>query len=336
MHEVYAPPFTVPSGIRFLRKLGVSSGTRSVSLDEFLKREKFDFVYPYFSENRTNFRSAAWIYDFQHKHLPQFFSQEEIDHREKYFELIASHAPIVVLSSRACEQDFKHAFPRFAHKSRVLSFRVSPRREWYLPNPVETQRKYGLPDKFLLISNQFWQHKNHLVVFEALSLLRSRSILPVVVCTGIIHDHRNPAYSDSIVEAIERLGIGKQLHLLGLIPRLDQVQLMRRCLAVVQPSLYEGWSTVVEDARLLGKPVILSDIPVHVEQNPPQSLFFERESPSSLAALIEECWGTMLPGPNMEQETTARARGLEEIQDYGLRFLDIAKNRENCRPAIEK
>jgi hypothetical protein len=63
---------------------------------------------------------------------------------------------------------------------------------------------------------------------------------------------------------------------------------MRHSLAVIQPSLFEGWSTVVEDARCLGKKIILSDLLVQVEQNPQGSEFFERHSPQQLADLIAE------------------------------------------------
>jgi hypothetical protein len=38
--------------------------------------------------------------------------------------------------------------------------------------------------------------------------------------------------------------------------------------------LFEGWSTVVEDAKSLNKFIFLSDIPVHREQNPLNVCYF--------------------------------------------------------------
>jgi hypothetical protein len=99
---------------------------------------------------------------------------------------------------------------------------------------------------------------------------------------------------------------------------------MRRSLAVIQPSLFEGWSTVVEDARVLGKPTILSDISVHLEQNPPNSLFFEQHSPQHLAKLLADGWTQLPPGPDLEQEATARAKNIQEVQSFGQKFLNIA------------
>ena len=51
------------------------------------------------------------------------------------------------------------------------------------------------------------------------------------------------------------------------ISREDQLGLMRDSLAVVQPSLFEGWGTVVEDAKTLGVQVLCSDIEIHHEEN---------------------------------------------------------------------
>ena len=230
------------------------------------------------------------------------------------------------MSSKTAESDFQKFFPEATHKSKVLSFRTSPTSIWYEVDPGQVQQEYSLPDRFFLVSNQFWQHKNHLLLFKALKLLQEKSIHPIVVCTGHIYDGRQPDYSDTILQTIHKLGIAQQVYLLGIIPRLAQVQLMRRSLAVIQPSLFEGWSTIVEDARCLGKPVILSNIPVHIEQHPPSGLFFERNSPESLAPLLADCWEHLLPGPDLKQEVIARTNSLNEVQAFGYRFLEIAKD----------
>lgn len=303
---------------------------RNPRLERLLVKEKVDFAYPFLSRDtghRKPYRSAAWIFDFQHKYLPQFFTQEEIQGRDASFAEIAAISPTIVLSSKTAEADFHKFFPEASHKTDVLSFKTSPATEWYEGNPQKTQQEYFLPDRFFIISNQFWQHKNHLTVFKALKLLQEQSIYPVVVCTGHIYDHRNPEYPNTILQTIHTFGLAKQVYLLGLIPKFDQVQLMRRSLAVIQPSLFEGWSTLVEDARCLGKRIILSDLPVNLEQNPPNSLFFDRNSPEHLAKLLADWWEHLSPGPELEQETIARTKSDSEVQAFGYRFLEIAQGR---------
>jgi glycosyltransferase involved in cell wall biosynthesis len=296
-------------------------------LDVLIKQQGFDFIYPYMTPQAesTHYRAATWIPDFQYKYLPQFFTSEELQNREQSHVITAQCAQTVVLSSKTAAADFQKFFPDAAEKAQVLSFKTSPSLDWYQGNPQQVQQDYCLPDRFLLVSNQFWQHKNHLIIFDALKLLKSRGVKPVVVCTGHIYDYRRPDYSDIILKSIHQAGLAHQVYLLGLIPKLDQVQLMRRSLAVIQPSLFEGWSTLVEDARSLGKAMILSDLPVNLEQNPPHSVFFDQTSAEHLAQKIEEFWLERSPGPDLHAEQQARENSQVQVQAYGYRFLEIAK-----------
>ena len=63
---------------------------------------------------------------------------------------------------------------------------------------------------------------------------------------------------------------------------------MKHAKAIVQPSLFEGWSTVIEDARSLQVPVIASDLPVNIEQIGKEGEFFSPHDFKKLAELIEE------------------------------------------------
>jgi len=292
----------------------------------FIEKEKFNFLYPYTSPNDlfAHCHSAAWIFDFQHKYLPQFFTQAEINQRDKSFAEIAQNSSTVVLSSKNAESDFHEFFPKFANKTKVLSFKSTLPSSWYDEDWNKVQKQYCLPERFFIISNQFWQHKNHLIVFQALEILRGRSIYPIIVCTGHIYDYRKPSYCDEILQSIHKRGIANQVYLLGLIPKPEQFQLMRRSLAVIQPSLFEGWSTVVEEAKCLGKQIILSDLPVNIEQDPPYSIFFERYSAENLADIMAELWKDSTSCPNLQLEETGRQNNICEVQEFARNFLKIA------------
>jgi glycosyltransferase involved in cell wall biosynthesis len=293
----------------------------------FLKKENFDFVYPYLVNKykRLPYKVYPWIYDFQHKYLPHLFTQSDIEIRDKEFAQIANVSSRVVLSSNTAAKDFQKFFPDSKCQTEILQFRTSLPSSYYELNATLIQQKYHLPELFFLVSNQFWQHKNHLVVLEALKILHANFIFPVVVFTGHIYDFRKPEYIDLILQNISTYGLANQVYLLGLIPKVDQIQLMRHSLAVIQPSLFEGWSTVVEDARCLGKKMILSDFPVHLEQNPLGSVFFERHSPQELADLMAEWWKQLSPGANLEEENLARERNKEDVKKFAYRFLEIAR-----------
>ena len=293
---------------------------------DFLQQE-FDFVYPFLNWHRglKDVPCATWIPDFQHKYLKHFFTDTEIATRDENFEKLATFAKVLVLSSNSAAEDFRTFYPHALAPARILRFRSVPDPHWFSQDPEETQKKYNLPDRFFIVSNQVWQHKNHLTVFNALKLLQEKGIKPVVVCTGHIYDNRQPGFSDTILQTIHLLGLSDHVKLLGLIPRRDQIQLMRRSVAVIQPSLFEGWSTVVEDARVLGKSMILSDFAVHLEQAPPGARYFAKESPEELAQLLDECWHVLPAGPDCEREAVARENNREELNEFARTFLQIAR-----------
>jgi hypothetical protein len=74
--------------------------------------------------------------------------------------------------------------------------------------------------------------------------------------------------------------------MLGLISRSDQLLLMRNSQAVIQPSLFEGWSTVIEDAKSLQVPVIASNLKVHIEQLGKDGCYFDPHDPEALGEIL--------------------------------------------------
>jgi glycosyltransferase involved in cell wall biosynthesis len=278
---------------RLLEKLIPSLKNSLFSAHEINKiKKEIDFFYPLIGEREIfwNFpvKCVSWIPDFQHKYLPEFFSKHERMRRDKLHQKMIRDSNSIVFSSQTASNDFEKFYPESNIKLFVLKFCTTPEKSWLNENFKETQKKYNIPDNFFIISNQFWRHKNHIVVIEALNYLKKMSIRPVVVCTGTLGKKKHSIHVKELLSTIEKYELQSQVLFLGLIPRIDQIHLMRCSLAVIQPSLFEGWSTVVEDARTLGKVILLSNLPVHLEQNPPSALYFSPNSEVELAQGINQ------------------------------------------------
>jgi len=172
-------------------------------------------------------------------------------------------------------------------KTHILHFATVPLPSWF-QDPAPVVAKYNLPPIYFIVCNQFWIHKDHVTAFEAAAKLKRQGLRVDLVCTGPTHDNRHPEFFPKLESQIKALGIEQQVHILGMIPREEQICLIRASQAVLQPSQFEGWSTVIEDARSVGKPVIASNFAVHLEQNAPGTSFFHMGDSDACARAITE------------------------------------------------
>lgn len=253
-----------------------------------INRLKLDVIYPLISYNalhtKLNCKAFYWLYDFQHKFLPELFSSDEIKSRDQLFEDIALHARDIVFSSYDSKGHFEKFFPTSKSSKHVYNF----------VSLIEGEVKGGakkilnIPDHYFIVCNQFWPHKNHLVVLKALDLLIQNKKKLHIVFTGRFDDERNKKYVDELKAFISEKKLESYITLTGFISRKDQVSLIMNAKAVIQPSFFEGWSTVVEDAKALNKFLLVSDIAVNREQLKNNVFFFKPEEHEQLSLYLSK------------------------------------------------
>ena len=271
-----------------------------------------DVVFPNWNvPPRTAATQLHWIPDLQHRRLSGTFSRLERLKREVAFVRFAVPARRIVVSSEVVRRDAARAYPPFARRLRVLRFTTVVPPGLTGTDPAETLARYNLEPGYLFLPNQFWKHKNHAVAFAAAADLGR-----VLVCTGATDDHRDPAYFGRLTA-----GLPSTVRILGVVPRTDYLQLLRGAAAVVQPSRFEGWSSVVEDARAFGKPIALSDIAVHREQSPPGAQFFDPDDAGALADAVE---AAAAGGPVPEAD--ALTDQSERVTAYARAFVTLVSN----------
>jgi glycosyltransferase involved in cell wall biosynthesis len=231
------------------------------------------------------FRGVPWVPDFQEHRFPGHFPPEELKSRlERNARWFSSHRHVMV-SSQDVARDLARHYGRYANRVHVVRFAVFPPVVEGAPPDLETlRRRYGLSERYFLCANQFWRHKNHGLVLRALAEAGPEG--PPVAFTGLEEDYRDPDHGPSVRRLASELGVQDGARFLGFIPRTDQLGLMAGAVALVQPSLCEGWSTSIEDAKALGRHVLASDIAVHREQLGDHADFFGGEDALALAALL--------------------------------------------------
>jgi glycosyltransferase involved in cell wall biosynthesis len=94
---------------------------------------------------------------------------------------------------------------------------------------------------------------------------------------------------------------------------------MKYSQAIIQPSLFEGWSTVIEDAISLQVPVIASDLPVNIEQLGDRGFFFSPHDAEGLARLLSNFSNPH--GANLYGKYDVR------IRHFARTFINIFENK---------
>jgi glycosyltransferase involved in cell wall biosynthesis len=270
-------------------------------------------------------RTIGWIPDFQHVYLPNFFSEEARRYRDHAFRQLAKHAHLVILSSHVALGHFSAFSSKYAYKARVFQFPSTLAFEYSEGDPSETLKRFRIPEKFALIPNQFWRHKNHILVIEALERLRRIGLKVPVIMTGLPADYRDPDNENisRLLQAVAIAGLAEQVKILGMVPESDLNNLMRCAALIIQPSRFEGWSTPVQETKALGRPLICSDIPVHHEQAPNALGFFACDRSDVLADLLADIWNHLNAGPDPQNEKKALAVEREFAEAQSQTLLNI-------------
>ncbi|MCE6990960.1 glycosyltransferase [Dyadobacter sp. CY323] len=267
-------------------------------------------VYPYNQYIFLGKKQIHWIPDFQEWYLPHMFQEEEIVKRKEYQATIAGSGGKVVFSSNDAMNDFQKFFPNHNCTLRLLHF-ASLLPEFKHLQISEIRKKFDIQGVYFMSPNQFWAHKNHMIILEAINLLKIDNLDFTIVFTGSQNDYRNKDYFEKLDNYIQENELQRWVKFLGFIDRGEQLSLMHNSRAIIQPSLFEGWSTVVEDTKAMNQFIILSDIPVHREQLSENCSFFDPSSATELAAIIKR---------NVEAEP------LKVVTDYSKNIRHFSEN----------
>jgi glycosyltransferase involved in cell wall biosynthesis len=306
-----------------------------------LRDIRADVVFPcmYSLGRRYPVPWIGYILDFQHLQLPHLFSRLNRIYRRHTFDALLREANTLLVNARSVRVDALQFYPDSHAAITSLPFAPSVRNEWLRVDTAGTRLKFGIPERYFIICNQFWVHKDHKTAFRALaSLLHAlpqaeRSV--ALVCTGSLHDYRAPHHLDELRDLLGQLGIAQSVHLLGHIGKEEQIALLRGAIAVVQPTLFEGGpgGGAIYDAVALGIRGLVSDIPVNREIDDPLVQYFAPGNAEALANLMLEALRQPHPvaaDSELLARSAARTRRLGETLHEAVA---AALRGPNSRPA---
>jgi glycosyltransferase involved in cell wall biosynthesis len=225
---------------------------------------------------------VATVYDVQHHDLPEFFSPVERAYRRWAYDGAAREADVVLTTSAWSRERLVELLDLDPKRVEAIHMGVDARRFTPIPTPVDERLpgELGLPERFLVYPANLWPHKNHGRLVEALARANDEELC--LVLTG--HDYGR---LQRLTAHAERLGVtGRVLHL-GYVDQEALPALYRLAVAMVFPSLYEGFGSPPVEAMACGCPVAASPRGSLAEVCGGASLELEPESVESIAAAID-------------------------------------------------
>ena len=255
---------------------------------------KIDCLYPYFEFMDNQFEEAPnkihWLVDFNNRSFSNHYYDGGESMRIYQERITGLFGEKVILSSNALHDELKSYHPNYKCDISILKF-ASCVPAITEKDVIQVKSKYQINDTYFMSPNQFWEHKNQEVVLKAILLIKQNNpeIKFKILFTGSQDVNRGKGrYADKLLSIMKDSDLDNYIQFLGVVDRKEQLALMKGARALIQPSFYEGWSTLVEEAKALNQYILLSDLPVHREQIDQNVTFFDPNDHHKLADIILE------------------------------------------------
>lgn len=181
-------------------------------------------------------------------------------------------------------------------------------RDRFFPLSREETRErmagWNWPSQFFLTVATLEPRKNLETLLEAVHLLKQRGKdFPPLVCAG-----GKGFQHKQLFEKLHDLNLEKEVFFPGFMEPADLLAAYNACQALIMPSRYEGFGLPLLEALACGAPLLASDIPPFHEAAGNNALYFDPESPESLADALERAnygWGERQA---IKQNNLTRAR----------------------------
>jgi glycosyltransferase involved in cell wall biosynthesis len=180
--------------------------------------------------------------------------------------------------------------------------------------------KYSLPEKFIFYPAQFWFHKNHLRLIEAVYLVKKRYNVKInLVLTGT-----KKGNFEKIFSLIEKYGISDQIFHLGYVSEKEIAALYKKSVALVFPSLFGPTDIPCLEAMVLGAPIVCSSLFAIPEQVKNAAILFDPFKTEDIAEKIYKIWAD----ENLCQELVKNGQKIAQLitlENYAQNWLKVIK-----------
>jgi len=262
----------------FLKRRGTHSLLKELGADLLF----CPFTAPTYYE--VGIPTVCTIYDLQYKTYPEFFTAEDVAHRDHTFKEACRRASMLTAISEYSRQSAITHGNLKPEKIRTIYLQMAQR-----IMPEEAQDKMILAQlditakQYLLYPANFWKHKNHEMLLTAFGIACKNGLAPDVklVCTGA-----GNARLSFLADAAQSMGLDERVIFPGYLTNEDLAVLMANASGIIFPSLYEGFGLPVIEAMAAGIPVACSNVTSLPEVVADAAILFNPRIPTQIAEAI--------------------------------------------------
>ena len=233
----------------------------------------------YLRPYNLNIPTLSSIHDLQHLHYPEYFNFLQTRYRNFSFEETIKKSTIIQASSNFIKKDILTFYKKINKKKiKIIQEGVS--------SDFSFKRKKIYKKKYIFFPAQLWQHKNHLVVLNAIKTLKYKHNLKIKI---ILVGEKFKSSKNIVNFILENKDL--KINYLGKVNFKKLLKLYENSKFLISPAIYESSSIPILEACKIGVPVICSNSPPNKELGKQLKLnFFKTDSSIDLANLIRKLW----------------------------------------------
>ena len=274
---------------------------------------------------KSSVKTLSLIADFQHHYLQENFSLRQRILRNLNIYLSCFFSSKILLLSKDGKKDLERISKNGFRNSRISrSIFVPPKKKEILKLNI-LKKKFNFNTNYFFLPNHYWKHKNHKVVLDSLNFLKKKNRLGniLILSTGSKDDQKGFEIFKKLFEFTKLNNLENNYRYLGVVSNIELMSLMFHSVAVINPSEFEGRSSTVEQAKSLGKQIILSNIKIHKEQKPADAKYFKVDDYKTLSILIENKWYSFDKNKDLKKIDNAYQKFEKNLLNYFLEYKSI-------------
>ena len=269
---------------------------------------------------QTPVRSLVTIHDLMHRYERRFpEAGGEYAYREALFSNLCRWATGVLVDSEMGRQHVAESYGTALDKIHALPY-IAPARTFNPSAPADFEQRCPLPAKFVFYPAQFWAHKNHARLVEAIAMLRERGLSDIQL---VLVGGKQNGYA-TVQQGVDSLNLRQHVHFLGYVLDEYMAEIYRRARAMIMPTFFGPTNIPPLEAAAVGCPMALSGIYGMPEQMGDAALFFDPNSNESMADAIERLWVDDALCADLAAKGRAKHAGWNQVQ-FNLRLKEIVQ-----------